>query len=464
MTLFVVRHEHSEERCPAKDPYLGAQMLNYLSRPNSREHGIEIQGEAVVKGKHTMYLIADAVDEQHLREFLAPFERAGSVEVYPATTCAHVVTGHGCATQPEPTPPNVLDPEQACQDAIEAGLIVHRADPLNAETSISELVGGVVMPTARFYIRDHFPTPVIDVEKYRLRVSGLVERALSLTLRDLQNLHAKTRTVTLECAGNGRTFFQPPIAGEPWHLGAVSSAEWTGVPLGEVLDWAGVSNAATEVIFRGADSGTVDDHTGDVRFERSLSIEHARESDVLLAYAMNGEPLPIQHGFPLRLIVPGWYAVASVKWLTDIELIDRHFTGVFQTEKYQYEWVRDGHIVREPVTLQNVRALITEPAPNAEIPRGDLVIRGVAWSGAAPIARVEVGIGPEKAQGAILLGARKRCSWHRWEVITHVEEAGSYLLRARATDQASRAQPDEAEWNRHGYGNNAVHEVPIRVV
>ncbi len=463
MTLFVVRHRHTAKHCPAKDPYLGAQMLNYLSIPSGREHGVEIQGEAVVKGKHTMYLIAEAIDEEHLREFLGPFERAGTVEVYPASTCARVVANHGCASEPEP-PPNSLDAERACQDALRAGLIVHRAEPLNAETSIHALVGGAAMPTARFYIRSHFPCPVLDAESYRLRISGLVEQPLSLTLRDLHNLPSKTKTVTLECAGNGRTLFQPPIPGEQWNFGAVSSAEWTGAPLSEVLDWAGVNPKAAEVVFRGADSGNVEGHAGPICFERSLSLEHARESDVLLAYAMNGEPLPIQHGFPLRLIVPRWYAVASVKWLTDIELIEGHFEGVYQTEKYCYEWEQDGQRLREPVTLQKVRALITEPAPEAEVPRGDLVIRGVAWSGAAPIARVEVGIGSRDTLGAILLGARRRSTWHRWELITRIEEPGNYVLRARATDLAGRTQPDVADWNRLGYGNNSVHEVPIRVM
>jgi DMSO/TMAO reductase YedYZ molybdopterin-dependent catalytic subunit len=356
-----------------------------------------------------------------------------------------------------------LDPEEACQEAIDAGLVVHRAHPLNCETSIPALVGSVVMPNALFYVRNHFQIPTLDVDAFRLSVGGLVERPLNLTWRDLHSMQSRTIVVTLECAGNGRTLFQPPIAGEKWNLGAVSTAEWTGVPLSEVLDRAGVQREAREVVFRGADGGTLEGHSGLTRFERSLGLDDARNDEVLLAYAMNGEPLPVEHGYPLRLIVPRWYAVASVKWLTEIELIDRAFVGHYQGDKYRYEWERDGRVTSEPVTLQRVRALVTEPAPHAEVRPGELAIRGVAWSGAAPIARVEVSVGGGDWQEARLVSDRNRYSWQWWELITHVERSGDLILRARATDLAGRIQPERAEWNRLGYGNNAIQAVPIRV-
>ena len=170
-----------------------------------------------------------------------------------------------------------------------------------------------------------------------------------------------------------------------------------------------------------------------------------------------------QHGSPLRLIVPGWYAVASVKWLTEIELIDRPFDGHYQADKYWYESERHGEIVREPVTLQKVRALITEPAADQEVECGELAIRGVAWSGAAPIARVEVSVGGGSWQDARLVGERKRHSWQWWELVTRINEPGVAHLRARATDLAGRTQPERVEWNRLGYGNNAIHEVPVRM-
>src|SRR5262249_37797475 len=156
--------------------------------------------------------------------------------------------------------------------------------------------------------------------------------------------------------------------GEQWDLGAVSTAEWTGVPLVEVLDRAGVTAAGREVVFRGADSGTVDGHDGPVRFERSLALDQARDRDILLAYAMNGEPLPLDPGYPLRPVVPNWYAVASVKWLTEIEVIDHSLEAFYQTERYYFEHEVDGRVVREPVRLQRVRALITEPDPGQQVP------------------------------------------------------------------------------------------------
>ncbi len=465
MALFIVRHSHEPERCPASDPSGGAELLNYLSRPNVSQHGLEIHGEAVVQGAHTLYLILEAADEARVREFMAPFAMVGDVEVHRASTCARVVASGGCAA---PTPALdeavlALDPGEACQRAIEEGLVVHRAHPLNCETSIPALIGGVVMPNAHFYVRDHFQIPMLDSSTWRLDVGGLVERPLSLSVRDMRNLPSKTLVVTLECAGNGRTRFEPPTEGEKWDLGAVSTAEWTGVPLVEVLDRAGVKAGAREVVFRGADSGTVAGRAETIRFERSLGVDDARTFPALLAYAMNGEPLPVQHGFPLRLVVPGWYAMASVKWLTEIEVIDEPFSGHFQTSAYVYDWERDGQAVTEPVVLQKVRSLITEPTADAAIEPGDLAIRGVAWSGAAPIARVEVSVGGGPWQAAGLVGDRNRHGWQWWELLTCIERPGGTTVRARATDLAGQTQPEEAEWNRLGYGNNAIQAMPVRV-
>src|SRR5262245_52643191 len=288
MALFVVRHQHAADGCPAQDPFMGAKLLNHLSRPNVRQHGVQIQGEAVVQGEHTVYFIVEADDEARLRAFMQPFQMAGSLDIYPASTCARVVASGGCAA-PLPVTGVVpaLDPEEACQQAIEAGLVVHRAHPLNCETSLLALIGGVVMPNARFYIRNHFQIPNLDPSSFRLTVGGLVERPLSLAIRDLQNMRSQTRVVTLECAGTGRMQFDPPIEGEKWGLGAVSTAEWTGVPLVEILDRAGVRTSAREVLFRGADCGSVDDRVESIRFERSLGLDDARDGDVLLAYAMN---------------------------------------------------------------------------------------------------------------------------------------------------------------------------------
>ena len=371
--------------------------------------------------------------------------------------CAWTAAGLPVVTSPAIT---TLDPDQDRRHAFERGMLVHRADPLNCETPIPALIGGVVMPNARFYVRNHFGAPAIDAERWRLEISGLVERPLSLSARNLSCLPIDTRVVTLECAGNGRYRLDPPVEGEPWRLGAVSTAEWTGVPLTEVLDRAGVLPAATEIIFRGADHGPVDGRDGVVHFERSLALDAAYQAQALLAYAMNGEPLPLQHGYPLRLVVPGWYGVASVKWLTTIELADHSFDGHFQATKYWYETTEGD---REPVTLQRVRALITEPADGETLPAGERTIRGVAWSGAAPIARVEISIDDGPWQDARLIGERQPHRWQWWELRSLLEHPGLHIIRARASDVAGRTQPATPQWNRQGYGNNEIQRVLVNV-
>ncbi len=464
MPLFIVRHQHSPEACPARDPAMGAMLLNHLSRPSAARHGVVIQGEAVVRGAHSCFFIAEAGDETGLQAFLTPFRTAGEVEVMAASTCAGVVAKGGCDARPLDVLAASLDPAEACQDAIEAGLLVHRAHPLNGETSVPDLAGGAVMPNGRFYLRNHFDIPRLDGESYRLSVGGLVERPLNLSMRDLHNLRAESLVVTLECAGNGRRDFDPTAPGEPWGLGAVSTAEWTGVPLIEVIERAGIRPGGTELTFRGADGGLIEGHDAPIRFERSLSLDQLREAGALLAYEMNGEPLSPLHGYPLRLIVPGWYAVASVKWLTEIDVTDKPCEGHYQREKYWYEWARNGRDERAPVTLMNVRALVASPDEGSSLPRGEMAIRGVAWSGAGSISRVDVSLNDGPWREARLVGERRRAAWQWWELITQLEQTGPLVVRARATDMAGRTQPERAEWNRLGYGNNSIHSVTAYVI
>jgi anti-anti-sigma factor len=375
---------------------------------------------------------------------------------------ARIVAGIGSTVAPA-VDDTALDPGEACRQALDAGMVVHRADPLNCETSIPALIGGVVMPNQRFYVRNHFQIPKLEPSNWRLNVVGLVERYLSLSLRDLMKMPSQTQFVTLECAGNGRSLLTPRVNGEQWNLGAVSTAEWTGVQLTEVLARAGVKSGAKNVVLRAADSGRLDASSESIRFERSLSVDDTHKCEALLAYAMNGDVLPIQHGYPLRVIVPGWYAVSSVKWLTEIDVISQPFTGHYQTGAYFFEWQRNGQLIKEPVSLQRVRSLITEPEPDTEVEIGEVPVRGVAWSGAAPIARVEVRIGDGPWQQARLLGERKQHSWQGWELIVRIEQPGSTVISAKATDMASRTQPDSPEWNRLGYGNNAVQNVRVDV-
>jgi len=321
-----------------------------------------------------------------------------------------------------------------------ADLVVRRADPLNCEVRLSRLVDGVVTPNDRFYIRNHFPVPAIDPERWRLRVHGLVTEPLEISLPQLTRMPAQRLRVTLECAGNGRSMFDPRIEGEPWGLGAVSTAEWTGVALSEILGRSGVDPTASHLVFRGADG-----------FERGLGVE----TQVLLAYEMNGRPLPSNHGYPLRAIVPGWYAVAGVKWLSEIEVANRPFAGHYQVERYIFD-------SGTPVTLMRIRSLITEPEDGAHIELGDLTIEGVAWSGSSPIARVDVSVGDGDWIAADLLGQPDRYAWRRWRLVTRIDRPAELELRSRASDSSGSPQPAQAEWNRLGYGNNSIQTVTVR--
>jgi len=345
--------------------------------------------------------------------------------------------------------------------AARAGLVVHQAEPLNCETPLAGLDGDVT-PTARFYRRNHFPIPVLDPAAWRLGVGGMVHRPLSLSLRELTRLPAQTLAVTLECAGNGRALRRPPAPGVQWGPGAVGTAEWTGPRLADVLARAGIRPGACEVIFGGADQGqAADGSPRSIRFERSLPVRDALESGALLAYAMNGQPLPVRHGYPLRLVVPGWYAVASVKWLTDIRVVAEPFDGFFQAVHYVYDWDRGGHGTPEPVREMQVRALITRPCAGQELPAGGVIVRGVAWSGAAPVARVEVSVAGGPWRKARLIGAPAAHGWQQWEFLAGGLRPGDVTVRARATDLAGRVQPGRPEWNRLGYGTNFIHEVRV---
>jgi len=367
---------------------------------------------------------------------------------------AGAATAQREAGLPAPCVP-LADPGEACQQAIGAGLVVHQADPLNAETPLPLLAGAATMARDRFYVRNHFGIPDLDPTSWRLEVGGLAGWPLSLSLAELRAMPSRTAVVTLECAGNGRSGLEPPVPGEQWGLGAVGTAAWTGVLLTDVLDLAAPQPGALQVVFRGADSGRAEGRGGLVHFERSLPMRYPGSAGALLAYSMNGQPLPKRHGYPLRLIVPGWYGVASVKWLTAIEVTGRPFDGHFQVDRY--------HIDGQPVTLQAVRSVITEPWPGESLEPGDVVVRGLAWSGAAPIIGVEVSIGDWAWRPATLTGEQHPHGWQSWQLRARLEEPGRVVVRARAIDAAGRTQPGLPVWNPLGYAANSVHQVMVSV-
>ena len=333
------------------------------------------------------------------------------------------------------------------------------ATPYNAEAPPAALAGDIT-PTELHYVRSNIALPA---HGGTLEVGGAVERPVTLTLEDLRALPAVERAVTLECAGNGRLDMRPLPTGEPWGGYAVSTARWTGALLHDMLEQVQPAAGAVDVRFEGADHGPyhlqpilADTDRNDVTFVRALPLDVAADpaAEILIAYEMNGEPLRADHGAPFRLIVPHWFAVASVKWLHRVDVLTEPFVGEFQTGHYIYEWPDRPH---EPVTLMRVRARISDPAPGAVLPLATQTIRGKAWSGTGPVTSVDVSFtGEGEWHQAQLAPPTGPYQWQDWTVDWEPPDFGRHTLRARATDAAGNVQPEVPPWNRLGYGNNAI--------
>jgi DMSO/TMAO reductase YedYZ molybdopterin-dependent catalytic subunit len=320
-----------------------------------------------------------------------------------------------------------------------------------------------ITPTGLHYLLVHFDIPAVDASTWRLRLDGLVDRPLELSLDDIRARPRRTMPVTLECAGNGRARLQPRPLSNPWLLEAIGTAEWTGTPLAPLLDEVGIRDAAVELVFTGADRGIQGGVEHD--YQRSLSPAEARQPDVLLAYEMNGAPLQPQHGYPLRLLVPGWYGMTSVKWLRRIEAVAETFTGYQQATAYHYR--ADGEDPGTPVTRIRVRALMTPPGipdfftRRRLVDAGSVAIRGRAWGGSAPIRRVEVGV-DGRWSDAVLDPPLGDWAWRGWAFDWNATP-GEHELTCRATDADGEVQPLESPWNYQGMGNNGVQELTVTV-
>jgi DMSO/TMAO reductase YedYZ molybdopterin-dependent catalytic subunit len=345
------------------------------------------------------------------------------------------------------------------------GKIVRGEDPLNLEMPFSK-VNQFITPTEWFYVRTHFPIPKIEKTGWRLRVEGEVERPYELRYDDLLKMKSRTMVATLECAGNNRNFLEPKVKGVQWGLGAVGTANWTGVPLSILLDRAEVKSGACEVILEGVDGGELQEPkrpSGNVHFARSIPLAKARE-DVLLAYQMNGSALARQHGFPLRAIVPGWYAMASIKWLRRIIVASKQFTGYFQTMDYAY-WARRGDTAElVPLTKMQVKAEIARPVEGDIVPANSNVrVHGAAWTSDAEITKVELTTdGGSTWNEAKFIGEAKPNAWRLWEFDWETPaKPGKQTLIARATDSNGRTQPIERDPDRGTYMIN--HLLPIEV-
>ena len=347
------------------------------------------------------------------------------------------------------------------------GLIVREKDPDNLEFPFAKL-DGFLTPNELFYVRNHFAAPKLEAMTWKLKVVGAVDKPLELTYDQVLALPSRTAPVTLECTGNGRAFLTPKANGVPWELGAVSTAEWTGVTLAAVLEKAGPKKNAVDVVIEGADEGEPKNDPkppGKIHFARGLPLAKALKPEVLLAYKMNGAVLPAAHGFPLRAVVGGWYGMASIKWVQRIVVTDRPFHGYDQTADYTIWERREGLPTLVPIAEVDVKASIARPAAGEAVPADkEYRVHGAAWAGESEVAKVEVSTDGGKAwEEAKLLGKPVPVAWRLWEYPWKAPKAGKRVLMARATDQRGRVQAAERDPDRRSYMISHVQPVEVEV-
>ncbi len=321
-------------------------------------------------------------------------------------------------------------------------------------------------PVGLHYLLTHYDIPAVDAASWRLHVGGHVGNESSLSLDELQARPHVRVPVTMECAGNGRATLSPRPVSQPWLLEAVGTAEWGGTPLRPLLEEAGILDGAVEVLFTGLDRGL--EAELEQSYERSLSIGDALRDEVLLAWEINGVPLPPQHGFPLRLVVPGWYGMASVKWLDRITVLDRPYDGYQQRWSYRLRQTEEEE--GEPLTRIRPRALMVPPGVPDFMSRhrivdvGRCVLEGRAWAGGEPVAAVDVSTdGGSTWAPAELAEPPGPFAWAAWRFEWDPPGPGEYTLCCRARNGAGGEQPLEPPWNLGGYANNAVQRVPVTI-
>jgi sulfite oxidase len=343
--------------------------------------------------------------------------------------------------------------------AVPGGVIVRNDWPEHWETSLAALDGKFYTPAQVLFVRSHMPVPDVDPSTWHLEVTGLVERPQQFSLDDLRRLPTTTRDVTLECAGNGRGLYAlANTSGTQWERGAVGNARWTGIPMAAVLERAGVKPEAKHVWLECADHAPL----GNVPpFLRSVPLAKALR-DVLLAWGMNGAPLPRLHGAPVRAIVPGWYGMASAKWVVKLHVEVEPSPNHFMARGYRYTYPGELPATSLPVEAMRVKSLITSPLEGEGVRAGSVVVRGVAWTGEGTVDRVEVGLRRDGSWvPATLLDPAAAGTWRRWTARV-TTTPGAATLRARATDSTGTSQPDAARANAAGYANNSIHEVNVR--
>ena len=328
------------------------------------------------------------------------------------------------------------------------------AAPENSETPLDS-VRSWVTPTRLFFVRNHFAVPALDVATWRLSVEGCVRQRRVWTWDELMDLPERTVFATVECAGNGRSFLAERQAGVQWGAGAVGHAEWTGVPLKLVLERSGLEPDAVEVLFEGADVGTEPDHPAPMPFARSLPLSKALHPDTLLANRMNGEVLDPNHGYPLRLFAPGWYGVASVKWLRRIEVVNKPFRGYFQSVKYTVQRRTERGLETEVVGPMMPKSEIIRPRDGDVLGLDGNRFFGAAWAGEDSVSRVDVSTdGGATWFGATLMGPQAPFSWTLWEYLWEADSPGEHTVLVRATSSGGRVQPADHD---PFYGGYLIH-------
>jgi DMSO/TMAO reductase YedYZ molybdopterin-dependent catalytic subunit len=330
-----------------------------------------------------------------------------------------------------------------------------------------EVLREAITPIGLHYLLIHYDIPQVDVQTWRLEVDGRVRTELSLDLDAVRALPSHEVVATMECAGNGRARLAPRPVSQPWLLEAVGTGRWRGARLRDLLDRAGVEPDSAEVLFTGLDRGIENDE--EQFFQRSLVLADAALPEVLLAYELNGVPLPPQHGFPLRLLVPGWYGMTNVKWLTRITLLAEPFAGFQQARGYRLRQNEEDD--GEPLSRIYPRALMVPPGipdfmtRERTVRAGKVTIEGRAWSGHAPVAAVEVSTDDGATWQNAQLGPPEHgpWAWRGWSYEWNATGPGRHVLACRARDEAGNAQSTEQQWNVGGYANNEVQRVVVMV-
>jgi len=333
--------------------------------------------------------------------------------------------------------------------------------PLNAETP-NESLRSWITDNEVFFKRNQgqFPDAPINIAQWVLQVQGLVENELSLTFEDIRRLPKVEVADTLECSGNSRSLLKDKASGNPWTIGGVGNAVWGGIWLKNLLENAGLQDDARHVSFEGFDKPL---GSAGIKFIRSIPIEKAMSS-TLLAYEMNGQPLPLKHGYPLRVLALGWTGANCVKWLNNITVLDQPFEGFFMDKVYRVFQKGEDPKSGKVVTDIDIKSIIVEPAGEQTLPAGIVPIRGAAYAGEIEILKVEVSVDNgttwEKAK---LIGPDQHYAWRHWEYLWEIRAKGDYTVMARATDSNGRQQPETAQWNVLGYENNGIREHAVTV-